>query len=96
MYYLEKKKKTGNILLKTYTDKEEQQYMNLPKIYITPKIAALMVGVFFLFCTGRAFTNELTESPSCWDGAGDQWTCGNCGTSNYKWQTSCSSCGNSQ
>lgn len=48
----------------------------------------------FLFLALAGLT-LVTANCFAWDGAGDTWTCGNCGKSNYTWQNSCTKCGKS-
>lgn len=64
--------------------------MNFSKFFM-----GLMIGSL-VFSTGQASVQNKREVTGDWDGAGNSWTCSNCGESNYCWQMSCSNCGNSQ
>lgn len=96
MYYIQKPRKINVGTVDTYTDKEESRYNHMRKLEISNKTAILITLSFFLVACAKAFCLEPTPNVTYWDGAGNQWTCSNCGTTNYCWQTSCSNCGNSQ
>lgn len=96
MYYINKPKNKDFRLVDTYTDREEAKYNHMGKIEISKKTAVLMTISFFIMAFAKAFSVEPTPDIICWDGAGEKWTCSNCGSENYKWEMSCSNCGNSQ
>lgn len=56
----------------------------------------LLAGMILVMNCSASACEYDPDTTLAWDGAGGQWTCGNCGTTNYKWQMSCSNCGNSQ
>jgi len=98
MYNIKHKYGEKPQLRKTYTELEEAQYNDTRKIYVGKFGITVMILSAFLIsigsiCSACPYNQETTLA---WDGAGDKWTCGNCGTENYKWQGSCSNCGNSQ
>lgn len=104
MYYLDKRKREDGVnpLYPTYCEKEEKQYYGNQSCgnSTTQLLKFLVMGLLILFMgiftQAEALPCKKIVHESHWDGAGDQWTCGNCGTTNYKWQMSCSNCGNSQ
>jgi len=57
----------------------------------------LLTAIFCSFYIGNSTKlNPTQELASSWDGAGETWSCSNCGNTNYRWEMSCNRCGNSQ
>ena len=96
MYYINKPKRENVKLMDTYTEREESKYNHIKKIEISKKTAVLMTISFFLMSCAKAFCVEVVPDVTCWDGAGNKWTCSNCGRENYCWEMSCNNCGNFQ
>jgi len=101
MYYRKKENRISFLTEKTYAEKitglmdmkTPPTKKQIKRFYIMMAIGSL----FLLLNTSSVAAHEAEiETINYWDGAGDQWTCSNCGTTNYKWQNSCSNCGNSQ
>lgn len=98
MFYIRKNKKIDEVILKTFCEQEEDSYEHVGRVYIQKKkrnmLFFLMMAFLFLYGISlNAHSFHLKHIDCTWDGAGDTWTCGNCGSSNYKWQMSCSNCG---
>lgn len=87
MFYLRKKKYRGADLVKTYCEVVEKGSSLRRKTKSNPK--------HFLYLTIAGLMLFSANHCSAWDGAGDTWTCGKCGKSNYTWQNSCTNCGKS-
>lgn len=56
----------------------------------------LLIPCVFITCLGLVSMVSSPEEVSAWDGAGETWSCSNCGRSNYVWEMSCNDCGQSQ
>lgn len=102
MYYIKKSNHNKSDLITTTCEYEEGLYNiriqgSESKWFV--KFFFLLIGFLTLFLIHTFHIHADTRVPIQifeWDGAGDTWTCGNCGSSNYKWQMSCSNCGASQ
>jgi len=82
------KKPVISNLRKTYTEKEEKRYFNLKTYSLSKPIQVAIIGLVVILSTVGAC--------EAWDGAGNTWSCSNCGTSNYTHEMSCNNCGASQ
>ena len=83
MFYL-RKKKADTSLTKTFCEKYENQRNQRQPAQVSAR------SFFMLAVVGFALATSLC---SAWDGAGDTWTCSNCGGVSYTWQNSCANCG---
>lgn len=89
MYYLSKKNKQQPTIEKTYTEIEEMQYKN-SKIYLEKNRYKTLSIVFAITAAILLTVSNLLEAK---DGAGDNWSCSNCGYSNKFYEMSCGNCG---
>ena len=69
---------------------EENTYRNIKPIGMGKwGIFFIVIGSILVTSFNSFNENHFLSLKTCWDGAGDTWTCGKCGVSNYNWQIGC-------
>lgn len=99
MFYIKKNKVKPVLTEKTLAEKltgrfdmkETPSVWQLKRFYM-----ALVAGILILGCHMACEAVEAFSEVIADNGAGNTWTCGNCGESNYCWQMSCGNCGKGQ